>query len=146
MPSLGQSKYCVDRDATTLAYSQGGKGGADTCNCSGCRNFRLARAKVFPAEFIALLDQLGIDPSKDGEVYHNGQMAPGRHDYAGWFHFVGELTETGDFTPITLAEGFTVYLCPASAPRLASLERLPVVQLEFHVVSVPWLLDEPEPM
>ena len=146
MASFGQSIYSVDRAATERAYSEAEKGGTDTCDCVPCRNFREARATAFPTAFLALLDQLGIDPNKDGEVYHNGRMAPGRHDYAGWFHFVGNLTETGDFSPISLGEGFTAWMCDASAPRLTTLEGLPAVQLEFHAEGVPWLLDEPEPM
>ena len=145
MASFGQWTYSVDRDATALAYGRAEKGGADTCDCVPCRNFRVARANAFPAEFRALLDQLGVDLNKDGEVYHNGRIAPGRHDYAGWFHFVGTLPETGDFSPVCLGEGFTAWMCGATAPRLASLTGLPVVQLEFHAESVPWLLDEPEP-
>jgi hypothetical protein len=145
MDSFGQWNYSVDRDATARAYGQTEKGGADTCDCAPCRNFRVARDNAFPAEFLALLDKLGVDPNKDGEVYHNGRIASGRHDYAGWFHFIGSLAETGDFSPVRLGDGFTAWMCDASAPRLASLAGLPVVQLEFHAESVPWLLDEPEP-
>lgn len=105
----------------------------------------MARGNAFPAKFLALLDQLGVDSNKDGEVYHNGRIAPGRHDYAGWFHFIGNLSEPGDFSPVRLGDGFTVWMCYATAPRLASLTGLPAVQLEFHAESVPWLLDEPEP-
>jgi hypothetical protein len=36
-------------------------------------------------------------------------------------------------------------MCRAGAPRLASLEGLAAVQLEFHAEGVPWLLNEPEP-
>ena len=145
MASFGQWTYDVDRDATALAYGRSAKGWADTCDCAPCRNFRAARSKAFPAGFVALLDQLGIDPTKDGEVYHNGRMAPFRHDYGGWFHFIGSLTESGDFPSVRFEEGFTAWMCAASAPRLASLNGSPVVQLEFHAESVPWLLEEPEP-
>jgi hypothetical protein len=51
----------------------------------------VARARAFPAEFLSLLDQLGIDPCKDAEVYRNARLAPGRHDYGGWYHFIGTL-------------------------------------------------------
>ena len=144
MPNLGQSKYTADRDATILAYGRTERGGADTCNCAGCRNFRLARAESFPTEFLALFDKLGIDPRKDAEVYHNARVAPGRHDYGGWYHFVGTLDQTGDFSPVDLGGGFTVWMCHASAPRLPSLDGMGVVQLEFHAEAVPWRLDESE--
>jgi hypothetical protein len=80
MACFGQWTYTVDRDATALAYRLVEKGGVDTCGCAACRNFRVARLNAFPAEFRALLDQLGIDPNKDGEVYHNGRIALGHHD------------------------------------------------------------------
>jgi len=99
---------------------------------------------VFPGEFLALMDRLGIDPLKDGEVSHIARLAPGRHHYRGWYHFVGTLEETGDFPPVDLGVGFAVWMCHASAPCLRSLRGLPVVQLEFHAESVPWLLDEEE--
>jgi hypothetical protein len=146
MPSFGQWNHTVDRDATILAYGRAELGGADTCNCVTCRNFRVARAQAFPLQFLALLDEWGIDSRKDGEVYYLGRLGPGRHCYGGWFHFVGTLDETGDFPPVDLGSGFTVWMCRASAPRLSSLEGTPVVQLEFYTQAVPWLSPDPEPM
>jgi hypothetical protein len=144
MAGFGQCRYSVDREATTLAYGRAERGGADTCDCADCRNFRVARTRAFPAEFLSLLDQLGIDPCKDAEVYHNARLAPGRHDYGGWYHFIGTLHQTGEFPPVDLGGGFTVWMCGPAAPRLPSLEGVPAVQVEFHAQAVPWLLDEPE--
>jgi hypothetical protein len=146
MSSFGQWKYTADRDATILAYGRTERGGADTCNCAGCRNFRVARADSFPADFLALLDKLGVDPRKDAEVYHNARLAADRHDYGGWCHFVGTLDQTGDFLPVDLGDGFSVRMCHASAPTLPRLEGMQVVQVEFHAEAVQWLLDEPEPV
>jgi hypothetical protein len=137
MANLGQWKYSADRDATILAYSRAERGWADTCDCADCRNFRVARARAFPAEFLSLLGQLGIDPRKDAEVYHNARLAPGRHDYGGWYHFIGTLDETGDFPPVDLGGGFTVWMCRAAAPRLPSLKGKLTVQVEFHADAVP---------
>ena len=146
MPNFGQWKYSAYREATINAYRQTKSGGVDICNCATCRNFRVAREHVFPEGFLRLLDELGIDPLKDGEVYHNARLSPGRHDYGGWYHFIGALDEPGDFPVVQLGDGFTAWMCRASAPRLASLENAPTVQLEFHAEQVPWLLNEPEPM
>jgi hypothetical protein len=112
MSSFGQWKYSADRDATILAYGRTDCGGADTCDCAGCRYFRVARADVFRAEFLALLDKLGVDPRKDAEVFHYARLAPGRHDYGGWYHFVGTLDQTGDFPPVDLGDGFSVWMRP----------------------------------
>lgn len=145
MTLFGEWEYSPDRDATILAYGQAERGGVDTCDCNGCRNFRTARERVFPAAFLTLLDQLGIDPRKDGEVYRAGRLATGCHAYGGWYHFIGTLDKTGDFAAVDLGSNFKVWMCHASAPRLASLKDKSVVQLEFSTETVPWLLDEPEP-
>jgi hypothetical protein len=102
------------------------------------------RDRVFPAAFLQLLESLGIDPHKDGEAYHNGQLAPGRHAYGGWFHFVGSLDRTGDFAAVDFGDGFSAWLCSRSAPALEALRGQPLVQLEFHAENVPWGLAEPE--
>jgi hypothetical protein len=103
------------------------------------------REQVFPSAFVELLDALGIDPCKDGEIYHNGQLVPGCHDYAGWFHFVGTLDHTGGGAAVDLGGGFTVWLCRKSAPELEALKGKPLVQVEFHATGVPWQLNEAEP-
>lgn len=146
MHIFGEWRYGVDRDATAAAYLRAGAGWVDSCDCAACRNFRLAREQVFPPEFWALLQQLGIDPVKDGEVYSNARLASGVHDYMGWFHFVGTLDKTGDFAPVAFGADFTAWMCSARAPRLSTLGDLPAVQLEFHAAAVPWLLNEPEPI
>jgi hypothetical protein len=145
MFSFGQWKYSADRDATINAYRREERGGVDTCDCANCRNFRIARNYVFPASFLGLLDQLGIDPFKDAEVYHNARLSAGRHDYCGWYHFVGSLDETEELPVVQLGDGFTAWMCHTSGPTLASLGNALTVQLEFHAEQVPWLLNEPEP-
>jgi hypothetical protein len=102
MATFGMWEFTNDRTATIDAYARIERGGSDTCSRNGCRNFVAARDNVFPSEFIALLNSLGIDSRKDGEVYHNAQLSPGRHDYGGWFHFVGTLEKTGDFPVVPM--------------------------------------------
>jgi hypothetical protein len=145
MTLFGEWEYSSDRDATILAYGQAEGGGVDSCDCNGCRNFRVARERVFPATFHTLLGQLGIDLHKDGEVWRAGRLALGRHVYGGWYHFIGTLDKTGDFAPIDLGPNFKVWMCHANAPRLPSLKEKSVVQVGFYTEMVPWLLDEPEP-
>ncbi len=142
--TFGLWQFTVDREATTAAYAAAGLGGSESCSCNGCRNFAAARSKSFPADFLSFLESLGIDPRKDGEVYHNARLAPGRHDYGGWFHFVGSLETTGDFPVVPMGDGFTVWLKRKAAPELAALKGLPLVEVEFHAENVPWVLDEAE--
>jgi hypothetical protein len=142
---FGDWEFTCEIHATAAAYSRQEAGGADTCSCNGCRNWVCVRDRVYPAAFLAFLDSVGIDPAKDGEVYHTGQFAPGEHHYGGWFHFVGSLEKTGDFAMVELAPGFQVSLCRKGAPELSSLKGLPLVQVEFQTTKVPWGLAEAEP-
>jgi hypothetical protein len=66
---LGDQVIRYDREATVAAYCAVRSGGADRCSCVYCRNFAAQRANVYPPDFRALLDQLGIDPNKEGEAY-----------------------------------------------------------------------------
>jgi hypothetical protein len=145
MPTFGQCTYTCNREATVAAYRSIEHGGSETCRCHGCRNFARVRGRVFPTEFLALLDELGIDARKDAETYQLGQVSPGRHWYGGWFHFVGVLEATGDFPVVNFGGDFTAWMCRASAPRLSSLEGSSAVQLEFLAAAVPWVLEEAEP-
>lgn len=80
MSAFGKWSYSCDREATVEAYSQASAGGVETCGCIWCRNFLLVRDHTFPPAFAELLHSLGINPHRDGEVYHNGRLAPGVHD------------------------------------------------------------------
>jgi len=142
--ALGEWLFTTDLHTTQIAYSAIDVGGADGCDCNECRNFVAVRDRMFPPAFVSLLQSLGIDPHKDGEVYHNARLAPGRHDYGGWYHFVGSLERTGDFAPVDLGGGFTVWLCERHSPALRGLQELPLLELNFHADNVPWGLAEPE--
>lgn len=142
---FGGRRFMVDRDTTARAYQLAEGGGSETCVCNGCRNFRIARDRVFPADFLALLSDLGIDPRKDAEVVHYGANEPGMHMYDGWFHFLGTLAGNGASERVQLGDGFSVWLTDDYAPGLKSLAGQPSVQVSFWTESVPWMLDEPEP-
>jgi hypothetical protein len=139
---LGEWEFTCDLPATVAAYELAPAGGADTCSCNGCRNFVLVRDCIYPKGFLDFLASVGVDPHKDGEAYHTGEIAPGFHHYGGWFHFVGSLEKTGDFPMVEMGPGFKVSLCRRSAPGLATLKDLSLVQIEFQAERVPWVLAE----
>jgi hypothetical protein len=145
MATLGQQQYTCDRAATLEAYARFTVAESNQCTCLGCRNFRLARSKAFPQPFLALLDTLGIDPTKEGEIYHLARGSPGIHMYGGWFHFVGSLEVAGDVPAVRMSDNFSVWMERYSgAPRIESLSGLPLVQLEILADAVPWCLPEEE--
>src|SRR5450755_2392350 len=69
---LGDQVIRFDRERTRHAYSSMKGGDAERCGCSYCRNFAAQRSTAYPEVFRLLLDQLGIDPQKEGEVYESG--------------------------------------------------------------------------
>jgi hypothetical protein len=145
MATFGQWEYTCDSSATEHAYLRAGVGGAESCGCNTCRNFVAVRDKLFPPECVALLHSLGVKHTKDAEVYHLAKVSLGRHQYGGWYHFVGRLEKTGDFPMMEVSPSFKVWMCKDSAPHLKALEGLSRVQLEFVADDVPWVLHEPEP-
>jgi hypothetical protein len=142
---FGEWEFTCNVQATVDAYARIEAGGSDTCTCIWCRNFRLVRDRIYPQPFLTLLESVGIDSRKDGEVYHNGEIEPGKHYYAGWFHFIGSLDKTGDFPVVRFAPGFSAYLCRKGAPELSVLKGLSLVQVEFQAEHVPWVLAEKSP-
>jgi hypothetical protein len=71
-------------------------GPPETCACAHCRNFAAARNQVYPADVKRLFEVLGISMDREAEVYHTHRIAPGRHHYDGWFHFVGMIVRGSD--------------------------------------------------
>lgn len=116
-------------------------GDAERCGCAYCWNFTVVRSTVLPPLFLTLLDQLGIDPLKEAEVWEVPGSRPGLHFYSGWYHFVGTLELNPDASRLELAPGFSVNMGAAVAPRLAAFNGLQAVELNFYCDDVPWRLD-----
>ena len=122
------------------AYNSVPRGDADRCACFSCRNFAVQRGGIYPPAFLALLDQLGIDPMKEGEVFDAAGVEDGRklRHTGGWFHFVGELVEKGE--KLAQAGAFQYWFQPSfPRPRAAFGDR--VAAIEFST-QIPWVLDE----
>jgi hypothetical protein len=152
---LGDQVFLHDREATLAAYALLERGYADICGCEGCRNFAAQRATVYPPDFLALLDRLGIDPLKEGEAVHYGGVPPGLHAYGGWFYFIGSLLTPGErlvevkggsfWVPAahkTEERGFFYYVGTLTPQPPPSFLGKPVLALEFET-RLPWVLAEP---
>ena len=137
---LGDQLVSHDTDATVAAYSEMAKGGAERCGCAYCRNFVVQRANAYPPEFIDLLSQLGIDFTKEGEVFTYGPPDHRSQFYGGWFYFVARLIEAGTRPKTERAafeSGFR-YWFTTSFPRCFGKD---IAAVEF-VTQVPWVLEE----
>jgi hypothetical protein len=66
---LGDQIIRYDHLRTRAAYAVIENGSAERCGCPYCRNFIAQRDTLYPESFRVLLDQLGIDAEKEGEVY-----------------------------------------------------------------------------
>ena len=80
---VGDQTIRYDRDATAAVYRTLEHGFAEGCGCIFCKNFAAQRNLIYPDSFRALLDQLGIDPNKEGEAFECGPVEDGCHLYGG---------------------------------------------------------------
>jgi len=146
--TMGRWLIDHDPDATRACYARRPPGSG--CTCNECRNFDAAVGQTFPADFIALVLTLGVDPTKPSELAHYCREASGLHLTGGWFHCVGSIlsgeavVKNGTYQLEKLASGceFGISARLDLVPEVFAA--LPTLQLDF-VTRVPWVLPEPEP-
>jgi hypothetical protein len=139
----GDQTIRYDREQTRRAYTELRSGGVERCGCSYCRNFVTQRSTAYPENFRRLLEQLGIDPEKDGEVYECGPEGSLRV-YGGWFYFVGELIEPGQRMTDAGSE-FQYYFADAKLlPKPKANFGHNVLAVEF-TTKLPWVISEQPP-
>ncbi len=136
----GDQTIRYDREQTGRAYAELKSGDAERCGCSYCRNFATQRSTVYPENFRRLLDQLGVDSEKEGEVYECGPEGSLRV-YGGWFYLVGELIEPGERMTDT-GSGFQYYFVDAKRlPKPKANFGQTVLAVEFST-KLPWVISE----
>ncbi len=149
---IGRWLVRADVDRTREAHSKLNQSGAAKCSCTGCQNFEAVRPQLLAGPLGGILDELGITPPWEVEVYEMGRSASGLHHYGGWFHFVGTIESGIDKSPLTsdddwesLSETLSVALNTDVALMREPFAGLPLVQLEF-AAELPWVIpaDEPE--
>ena len=140
---FGDQIIRIDNPRTRTAYELMTHGDADRCGCRYCLNFAAQRSSVYPAEFVSVLDQIGIDPAKEGEVYELG-LEGERRIYGGWFYFAGEIAESGERNS-TLAN-FEYWFADAKhLPKPATDFGDKVAAVEF-MTKLPWVLADSPPV
>jgi hypothetical protein len=140
--SLGDQIVCYDSVRTRAAYAAMKNGSAERCGCPYCRNFLAQRSTVYPEGFRILLDQLGIDPEKEGEVYE-GIIEGSLVGYGGWFYLAGELVEAGE-RMTDAGVGFQYFFRRSHKPTMLADFGDEVLALEFST-RLPWVIsEEPE--
>jgi hypothetical protein len=141
---IGDQTIRYDRDRTTAVYRTLERGSAEECGCLFCQNFFAQRNLVYPASFRALLDQLGIDPNKEGEVFEYGPVEDGCRLYGGWFYFVGELVTAGERNFSAPDSHHFDYWFTSIGPDAPAFRPGPRLTVEF-TTHLKWMLeDRPE--
>lgn len=146
-----------DRDATLAAYSEGDRWGKDSgCPCSNCPNFFAVLDQAYPAKFVAILEELGIRPGQETEVYYTAHLSNGLHSFGGWFYFVGVLLSGADAWKqtsdtswrddfIRISDRFEYGLSAKPNWIPAPFKNKSIVTVEFQT-EIPWVLSEEEPI
>ena len=124
-----------DKDITAQAYI----GLSVSCNCAYCRNF-LTVCQNLPAEYVQILAQLGIDPTKPAEIVEYNENPDGTHFYGWWYHVIGQITKDSNAEKVMLTPEIEITirnkddLVDKDFPR-------PVIQIEFFS-NLLWALAE----
>lgn len=137
---VGDQVILFDQEFTRRAYSMIERGDADRCGCSYCRNYATQRSAAYPETFLNLLEKLGIDSTKEGEVYEL-HAENGLVQYEGWFFLSGELIVVGKYLSKDPPSDFQFYFTDA--------KRLPCPPADFgdrilaidFLTKIPWIVE-----
>ena len=111
-------KLQSDPEATRRAFADMPTGAPESCGCGDCLNFAAARDRAYPSEVLTIFEQLGIDRSKESEIWHTHSDALGLHHYGGFFHLVGAIEEGKD--AMVMVNGHGTYTLRESERTLIS--------------------------
>jgi hypothetical protein len=140
---VGRQKIAFDREATAALYRETIRvPGSQSCGCVYCRNFAVQKERVFPAEFLRFLGELGIDTAREWEVYEVDFEANNPQKlvmYGGWFVFAGRILE-GVEDPPEGEDGFKFWVV-TSFPKGTLLKEMQLCAVQF-LTRIPWVLEE----
>lgn len=136
---LGDYILEADSERTKRTYFEIGKGGAESCGCSYCRNYLATIPQALPAEVLEFFSKAGIDPMKDAEVYEQGEVSPGVRSYGGEYCFWGSVVSEPKKEQV-LSKGFQFAFkrpSPLAQEQFRSEEAL----CFYFNAELPWVLE-----
>ena len=138
---VGDQTVRYDREATAAIYASLRNGWAEDCGCVGYKNLTAQRDVIYPASFRELLNQLGIDPNKEGEAIADGPLENGLRHYGGWFFFVGEMVTAGERLSHASDSPYFNYFFTRGGPCPKEFRDGPKLGIEFEA-HIKWILNE----
>ncbi len=142
----------VDFLNTQKLYTDMDSGAAELCNCTDCENFIDNRNNLYPTEVRALLNELGVDYSKEGDIWKICKEN-NLHRYSGCFFFVGNFKGENSIQPLsnsssetilkTVTDNFSIGFCNCSYASINSKSTHNTIQIEFEA-RIPWTIDKTE--
>ncbi|MGD0446002.1 MAG: hypothetical protein ABSA39_18865 [Edaphobacter sp.] len=120
---LNGQKFRFDREETINMYRMLKAGGADECDCGYCAYFAKHRRQAYNDELFALMSELGIDYTKEDEVWtvSNGDENETMQFYS-WFYLAGELEEADRLPSPSQQRGFPSLTVVAECPPRLKLD------------------------
>lgn len=81
----------VDKELTQALYNELPLlSDREHCGCSDCSNYVRA-CESLDEQVRGFFDQFGVDPRKEGEIWHVYENDDGVHYYDGFYHFIGKI-------------------------------------------------------
>ena len=138
---IGSQTVRFNREKTVALYQERFVvGGADSCSCASCKNLALHRDKIYPEEFLQLLERLGADRLKEWEAFdYDPFEKPDTHLCGGWFIFCGEIIKGQDQHLQGTGRNFR-YCFTSSFPNGTLPTDKKFCAVKF-VVDVPWVIN-----
>jgi hypothetical protein len=141
----------VDKELTEQTYFKVSSSGADDCHCEDCKNYVANRMDAFPNEIKELFMELGIDFTKEVEIFSLENLPDGLHKISGWFHFKGKVLSGKDYKVPFSKNGYSIDLTEitknfsigfSEGNALTYFEdKSGLVQVEF-ITNIPWTRDQ----
>jgi hypothetical protein len=103
----------VDKEQTEAVYQQVDMGGTQSCVCGTCKYFETIADEVYPHEIKQLFKKLGVDISKNYEVF-DLEVEENERRFYGVFHFKGDLIAGNDCWIPTVPGGYSLELLPVN--------------------------------
>lgn len=122
----------VDKELTQALYNELPLlSDKEHCGCSDCSNY-IRACETLDEQVKDFFDQFGVDPRKEGEIWHVYENDEGVHYYDGFYHFVGEIIGTYELDWIEVGN-FKFGLTNASNESTLVPDRFPNPIIELSV-------------